>query len=793
MKKLISFFIIICMILSMSGCAKSPSKKDIEDFNQNIGHDPEAPTPTRNQDAQTETAKHDLYISEVMASNTHLCMGTDADWIEIGSREDNTVSLNGYYLTDSKEEPLAFSLEGNVISAGGFVVVLLSESAPFHLSADGETVYLMCNGEVIDELTYTSDIGDRSVASEGVLSFATPGYPNTQQGYEEYMSKVRLPEVILTEVMSANTKYAGVDGQYYDFVELKNNSANSVNLADYYLTDKKSELTQYHLPSVTLQPGEYYLVYCSGLSDKEGHAPFKISSNGETVYLTDGTALVDMIDVPGDLEENKSYGRSDNMFVYFEEATPGKENATGYASRVSVPKPDVEPGQYASQISVQLHGEGTIYYTLDGSRPTENSKVYSGPIALDGITTIRTFAKDGNRVSDLGAYTYLVGIEHTLPIVYVSIPQSSLKGSNGVIDNITKTIEKECVLSLYEDGEMKFSEPCGFRLHGNDSRKGAKQNFQLRFRSQYGPGKLHYQLFENLEIDTFDSLLLKGGSEDYNRAMIRDEFCTGLVNGKTNLYVLECKPCILYLGNEYWGIYYLRERFSDDYVAEHFDVPAKSVDLLYSYGGVQSGSSKEYYSLISYCKNHDLSIAENYQYVTERIDITSLMDWYICRSYFGDTDYANIRYFRSSEYDGKWRWMFFDLDWSFEPATQNYNYFNNILKFDRNHDFVFFDRLMKNSSFKEAFLKRYAELMRSILNEEYITKSLDEFIAVIEPEIEQDRKRWNCSVNGWKNATQVLYDYVKDGKRTKHVLNELKSDFNISDEKMREYFGDLME
>ena len=108
--------------------------------------------------------------------------------------------------------------------------------------------------------------------------------------------------------------------------------------------------------------------------------------------------------------------------------------------------------------------------------------------------------------------------------------------------------------------------------------------------------------------------------------MVRDEFCTGLVDGETHLYVLDCKPCVLYLGDQYWGVYYLRERFSDDYVADHFDVSSKSVDLLYSYGGVQNGSAKDYNALISYCKNHDLSVDENYRYVTERVDVVSLMD-----------------------------------------------------------------------------------------------------------------------------------------------------------------------
>lgn len=785
MKKHFAFGLISLLCLSVIGCGKEPVKHT--DDNNQAGHNPDVVVTTSPDDSKEKTV-YDLYISEVMADNTDLCLGTDADWIEIGSHEENVVSLNGYYLTDNPEEPKAYPLEGNVIAENGYVVVLLTADAPFHLSADGETVYLMCNNTTVNELTYGPEIGNRSASADGVLSFATPGFPNTQEGYEKYLAGARLPNVMFSEAMSSNTKYAGQNGEYYDFVELQNNSTETVNLSDFYLSDKKNNMTMYRMPDISLAPGEYYVIYCSGL-EQPGHAPFKISSSGEDLYLTDGTVLLDKLRIPGDLEQDKSYGRIDRQFVYMEEPTPGEANRNGYAARVQIPTPNKEPGLYDSAISVELQGEGTIYYTLDGSHPTEQSAVYNGPISIDKVTTVRTFAKSGERVSELGSYTYLVGIDHTLPVVYVSIPDRYISGDDGIIKSVSKTIEKECVLSLYEDGEMKFSVPCGFRLHGNDSRKGAKQNFQLRFRSEYGLGKLHCKLFADSDIEQFDSLLLKGGSEDYNRAMVRDEFCTGLVDGETHLYVLDCKPCVLYLGDQYWGVYYLRERFSDDYVADHFDVSSKSVDLLYSYGGVQNGSAKDYNALISYCKNHDLSVDENYRYVTERVDVVSLMDWYICRSYLADTDYANIRYFRTTEYDGKWRWMFFDLDWSFEPANEKKNYLEGIIKFDKNHDNILFSSLLKNKEFKDAFIKRYAELMKSILNEEHINAELDKFVAVIEPEMEADRSRWGCSMKGWQNSLQTIRNFIKDGKRNKHMMNEIKTYFGLSDEQMTGYFG----
>lgn len=782
MKRSILMILLSLLLLSCVSCGSS-KKKDIDDLNNNIGHDPGiSSTPTQPGES-VDTPVYELYISELMANNTRLYLGTDADWIEIGSRENRVVSLNGYFLTDNLEKPYAFPLAGNVIAENGYVVVLLSEDAPFHLNGEGETVYLICNGEPVDSITYTKEIGDRSASKDGLLPYATPGYPNTQEGYDAYLAGVVLPDLVFSEAIASNTKYLAVGGKYYDIIELYNNSKQAVNLGDFYMSDKRSNLTKFQLPNHMLGAGEYYTIYCSGLTE-EGHAPFKISA-GETVYLSDGRTMLDMIEIPDDLEENKSYGRFGNVFVYMEEPTPGTKNNSGYVSRVKIPTPSMEPGLYSQTITVALSGEGTIFYTLDGSHPTESSSVYSGPITIDGVTTIRTFAKSGNRVSELGAYTYLVGIEHTLPVVYVSIPNRYVTGSEGIVTNKAKTIEKECVLSLYEDGKMKFSVPCGFRLHGNDSRNGAKQNFQLRFRSQYGLGRFKYKLFDDLDINSFDSLLLKGGSEDYPYAMIRDEFCTGLVNGTTHLYVLACKPCVLYLGDQYWGIYYLRERFSDDYVADHFDVSKKSVDLLFSYSAVQAGSAKDYNSLLSFVRKNDMTVEANYQKAIDQIDPLSLMDWYICRSYMGDKDVANIRYFRSTEYDSKWRWMYFDLDWAFWHTTDK-----PITGFIKNDDHnILMYNLLKNKNFRDMFLKRYAELMDTILNEQYITDALDKFIAVIEPEIPKDRERWGYSVSGWNNAVQKMYNYVKGGARTDNVLRDIKSYFGLTDDQMKYYFG----
>jgi len=173
--------------------------------------------------------------------------------------------------------------------------------------------------------------------------------------------------------------------------------------------------------------------------------------------------------------------------------------------------------------------------------------------------------------------------------------------------------------------------------------------------------------------------------------------------------------------------------------------------------------------------------------LAERIDITSLLDWYICRSYMGDKDLANIRRFRSSEADGKWYWMWFDMDWAFyetydDPVSEIVN--------DYNGEPVLIRALLKSKEGKEAFLRRCRELLDTILNYEHFDSAMDELVAAIESEIPRDRARWNSTVDNWEAAIQRIRNYTKNNARTNRFLEDIQSYFGLSDAKMTEYFGE---
>ena len=786
MKRIFPLLLTALLLSLLPGCSNELPPADVTTPPETTA----VTTPIPEATAPTECYIAPLQISEVMPDNALLILGCEQDWVELHNPENAPVSLDGYALTDDLNRPGALPLTGLTIPAEGYLTVILEDGGPLGLSELGETLYLTYGDETISELPFSAAEKGKSFDSDGICDFPTPGYANTEEGYITYINNTSLPELVISEVMAANGSYYAVNYfDHYDLIEVLNTSDQPLNLSDYYLCDDRYSTNRYYFPELTLEPGEYYVVLCSGdPSLGQRHAAFGLAP-GDTVYLAKQGTYIDALSIPADLQYNESYGRFENLPVYLSNPTPGKANTDGSLTGIAPPTADIAPGLYGEAVTVTLQGDGTIYYTTSGARPTTRSMEYTGPVTIDGVTTLRAICVQEGRISPVVNFTYVIDQEHDLPVLVISLPETSIWGPEGLHTDIDAGYEYEAVMTLFEDRQEKFNIPCGLTLHGNDSRFGAKKNYQLRFRAEYGASKLNYRLFDSRDIDEFNSLLLKGGSEDWGTAMLRDELATSIADGTTTLYTQAMKPVVVYLAGEYWGVHHLRERFSNDYVASHMNVSPESVDILYSsFGYAQDGTTEDFDAIKTYVLLNNMTTNENYAYLCEQIDVVSLMDWYICRTYMEDTDTANIRRCRSIEGDGKWHWMYFDLDWSFysrdsKPVT-------GIIE-SADGDYRLIHALLASEAGQDAFLKRYAYLMETVLNEEFINNRIDEILAPILSEMPRDRDRWGRSMEYWHSCVQQLRDFTVG--REKIIINDLKNYFSLSDGQIEYYFGSLMD
>jgi len=90
---------------------------------------------------------------------------------------------------------------------------------------------------------------------------------------------------------------------------------------------------------------------------------------------------------------------------------------------------------------------------------------------------------------------------------------------------------------------------------------------------------------------------------------------------------------------------------------------------------------------------------------------------------------------------------------------------------------------------RDAFLRRYAHLMNTVLNEEHMCAVVDRIAADVAGEMARDRERWGGSVQAWERSVQSIRNYFADGNRNDHVKADIQAYFGLTDVQMQEYFG----
>jgi hypothetical protein len=94
----------------------------------------------------------------------------------------------------------------------------------------------------------------------------------------------------ISEFMASNaTGLQDEDGDYSDWIELRNRGPGVVDLDGWYLTDDAADLTQWRFSSVSMTSGAYLVVFASGkdrtVTTNELHTSFQLDSSGEYLAL----------------------------------------------------------------------------------------------------------------------------------------------------------------------------------------------------------------------------------------------------------------------------------------------------------------------------------------------------------------------------------------------------------------------------------------------------------------------------------------------------------------------------
>ena len=750
-----------------------------------------------------------VVISEFMEKNRTTLRDEDgdfSDWIELWNRSDEAVDISGWNLSD-RENQLGWTLPEMSLQPGERIVIFASGKdrqgeqlhTGFSLSGD-EGVWLRNEYGYLCSSALCADCdGDVSMAlgddgSYGQSLYPTPGYENTAAGWESFQQSLsRESPLIINEAQVYNLNLAPVNKEYYDWVELKNNSGDTLLLSDYYISDDKDDYLLYRLPEVELGPGEFILLYCTSEALPEGYyaAGFELGSENEQLYLATAEGeLLDSVSLK-DIPYLGSFGRmaGENGWFYFSSPSPGSENNGGQRRVAEKPLSLTEDGVYngIEGMYVELSAAGTIRYTLDGSAPTAESPEYTGPIYIDKTTVIRAVNfEEGALPSRTLSLSYIINENHSLPVL--SLLTDSPAEFDTMYNAKQKGVELPASLSLYEE-DGSFTIGCGVSMHGETSLVLPKKNMSVRFRGAYGQSTLNYDIYDG-GVTEFTNLLLRSG-QDFPISIIRNELSQELCAQATDKVINQRSIyCILYINGEYSGIYSLKEKANEQLYAGIAGVSRDSVEVLEA--NVSQGSDF-YKDVVEFCRFNDMSLEENYSHFCHMFDVDSVIDWLILEGYCANTDLTsgNVRYCRSTENDGKWRLMFYDLDASFStPASVFMNVLSEYAQ--QNRQFAsFMVPLMDNGEFKDRFLSRAAELMGSVLTVENVMGEIDRLCAIVAPEVERDYARFGGTAADWEWSVEQLKAVLIDYDWQQLNIDNLCELFDLSSEEREHYFGEI--
>ena len=678
---------------------------------------------------------------------------------------------------------------------------------------------------------------------------------------------------VINEVQSTNISLPDQYGQLMDWVEIHNPTGAPINLQGYYLSDSTSNRLKFQFGDVTISAGGYLIVWCGQANEFTTTGPypagqvratnFNISSGGEPIVLTapDSVTTVDEFTaqvIGSGRTLGRGTGANFNTLFFYDTPTFGVANTTTGTPTLT-PEPPVfsmPAGVYTNDditVAISLPTNvtsGTIRYTLDGSEPTTNSPVYSGPLTLNASTTTNTNSYiptnlDRNpgpplyegwrppvsqpfRINVLRARVFAAGsgagrvqtasyLQHTsgtnrysVPVISVATdPANMFSNDRGIyvpgwFNNMFQegsAWERPGNIEFFETGgSLAFAGTIGLRLHGNTTRSRPRKSLRIYARNPYGESVFRHQIFPQKDIERFDTFLLRNGGNDWGNSLFRDALVTTLAE-PTGLDIQSSRPAAVFISGEYWGIHNLRDRIDEGYFFHHYGlgttnfsqievIPTADNSTVVEDNGSAMGVV-DFQALLDRAASTGFVSETNYAHLASRIDIDNYIDYNAFEIWSGNTDWPgnNYRLWRSvnadtspganPRHDGRWRWILFDTDFglgsdfSYVPGhnsdVTSMAQFNSLAhatstggEFFSNKELAtrLLRKALENSTFRQKFINRFADLLNTTLSAGSATTKLDEFVALYGPEIPEHVARWRQPYN-WSNDVARIRTYMQ--------------------------------
>ncbi len=430
-----------------------------------------------------------------------------------------------------------------------------------------------------------------------------------------------------------------------------------------------------------------------------------------------------------------------------------------------------------------------------------------------GAMVIKAFARnpENGDTTPLSTRTYFIGEifrDWNVDLVSLSLASDDFIGSKGIYNNIRQGVG---VVREHKAAYVEFISPAGEAVHtgwceiamnGKGSLGMTQKSFRILLKSTpmdtEGIGEnlstMDYDLFgkyasrtpDGEAVTWFRHILLRNGGGDMSgstisRSHIGDAYIQRLDRFLTP-DIMAYAPAMVFINGEFWGMYNARERLDSQYFVNKYRIPEEDLAVIecpyplfygwnvdYTEGvsdPVELADCQEFMDLVNFCLQNDLSVAENYQYVADRVDIDGLIDFYCAQIYLNCSDWPsnNIKIWRNRNpenpyVDTRWHFCIVDTDHGVglnsAVDTNLWGVINDGPVLSR-----IIHHLLRNPQFSERFKMRYVWCMEVYFTPERMKSELADLVEPLLPLMQYQLDRWRCT-NGERTDFDKWYSYIE--------------------------------
>lgn len=158
------------------------------------------------------------------------------------------------------------------------------------------------------------------------------------------------------------------------------------------------------------------------------------------------------------------------------------------------------------------------------------------------------------------------------------------------------------------------------------------------------------------------------------------------------------------------------------------------------------------------------------------IDEDSFVDYFIINEFFKNTDAGILSTYLYKDYNDKLK---AGPIWDFNSSLGNHSELIDI-PFEASGfymvDKVWFDRLLEDVSFANKVERRYKELRKTYLSDEYIIKLIDETVDYLGESINRNFNTWPIYMCNQPTMFKVKYDRLKEYEDNPQILDKFLSE-----------------